>query len=187
MTELYNSSIYPTESIDSTYLNYNPHSLKLKYYTEATENCISGCYILITYEQKISEGDFPLIGYEYTLLSRSWNSSDYISNIVDIPFNEYLIGAFEKGSINHHYYSISIPDDAEKLIIQIEGNFIEGYYGEGRKRVNTVKKEGKVEELEIINNQNVLTLNKKDLKFKKKTISFAIRPKDYYSDIFSFY
>ncbi len=185
--DLYNSSIYPKEVNNSTYLNYNPHSLKLKYYSEITENCVSGCYILITYEQKISVGDFPLIGYEFTLLSRSWNSSDYISNIVDIPFNEYLIGAFEKGSITHHYYSISIPDDTEKLIIQIEGNFIEGYYGEGRKRVNTVKKEGKVEELEIINNQNVLTLEKNKLKFKKKTISFAIRPKDYYSDIFSFY
>ena len=31
---------------------------------------------LITYEQTKSEEDFPLIGYEYTILSRTWNFTD---------------------------------------------------------------------------------------------------------------
>ena len=190
MSDLNNPSKYPKkmqEDIDSRLLNYNPHSLRLKFDYNDTKKCYDGCYILITYEQKISEGDFPLIGYEFTLLSRSWNSSDYISNIVDIPFNEYLIGAFEKGSITHHYYSISIPDDAEKLIIQIEGNYIEGYYGEGRKRINTMKIMDNIKKLEIINNQHELILDTKQFNSNEKIISFAIRPKDYLGDIFSFY
>ena len=129
ITELYNPLIYPNRTLDNTnetYLYYNPHTLTLKYNSEDTENCFKGCYLLITYEQKNSEEDFPLFGYEFTLISRYWNISDYISNIVDIQFNEYIMGSFEKGAISHHYYSVSIPDDAAKFIIQIEGNYIEG-------------------------------------------------------------
>ena len=190
VTGLQDLSNYPKQisgKSDSKFLNYNPHSLKLKFDYNDTKDCFNGCYIIITYEQKISEGDFPLIGYEYTLLSRSWNSSDYISNIVDIPFNEHLIGAFEKGSINHHYYSISIPDDAKKLIIQIEGNYIEGYYCEGRKRINTMKIMDDIRKLEIINNQHELILDTQQFNSNEKFITFAIRPKDYFGDIFSFY
>ena len=64
-----------------------------------TSHCINGCYLLITYEQKKSEGNHTLIGYEFTILFRSWNFTDYNPHIVDIPFNEYIIGAFHKGSI----------------------------------------------------------------------------------------
>ena len=189
-TELNNISNYPTNitsDIDSKYLDYNPHSLQLKYKFEDTSNCLDGCYILITYEQKLSEGDFPLIGYEFTLLSRAWNYTDYIPQIVEIPFNEYLIGAFEKGSISQHYYSFFIPDEAEKIIFQIEGNYIEGYYGEGRQKINTMRPLGNIQKLEIINNQNVITLNKNQFNFTDKAITIAIRPIDYFTDVFSFY
>ena len=181
--DLNNPEKYPNETENN--LVYNPHSLQLKYNNQNTINCSDGCYILITYEQKLSKGNFPLIGYEFTILSRIWNYSDYNPQIIDLPFNEYIIGVFEKESITHHYYSISIPDDTDKIIIQIEGNYIDGFYDEGRKKVNTMK--GNVGKLEIINNQNVLILNKNELKFQKKEISLAIRPKDYFTDIFSFY
>jgi len=95
--DLYDTSIYPKD--DETYsnmLNYNPHSLKLIYNYSHTLNCINGCYILVTYKQIKSEIELPPIGYEFTILSRSWNYSDYMSQIVEIPFNEYLIGSFEK-------------------------------------------------------------------------------------------
>ena len=123
--DIYNSSIYPKYNNDSKLLNYNPHSLKLIYRYKETSICTKGCYILITYEQKKSEIKNIKIGYEFTILSRSWNYSDFSSQIVDIPFGEYLLGAFDKESITHHYYSLSIPGDAEKLIIQLEGNFID--------------------------------------------------------------
>ena len=186
--------IYPNETVngtDSTYFDYNPHSLQLKFTHINTSICFNGCYILITFQRKTAdnisdENSFPLIGYEFTLLSRNWNYSDDISQIIDIPFNEYIIGSFQKGSINHHYYAISKPDDADKIIIQIEGNYIEGYFEEGRKKINTFIIEDN-KQLDIIKNQNVLTLNLKELNLTDKTISFAFRPKDYFVDIFSFY
>ena len=186
---LNDTAIFPYENIDESgeYLTYNSHSLQLKYSYENTSHCFNGCYLLITYEQIQSEGDFPLIGYEFTILTRSWNFTDYIPQIVDIPLNEYIIGAFEKGSISHHYYSISVPDDADKIIIQLEGNYLDGFYGEGRQKINTAKTIGKTNKLQIISNTNVLTLNIKELNYKDKTMSFAFRPKDYYADIFSFY
>ena len=188
--ELSDSSIYPKENITDDNLNmikYNPHILKLKYDYNNTSKCINGCYILITYNQKKSEGNYPIIGYEFTLLSHSWNYSNYISQIIDIPFNEYILGSFESDSITHHYYSISIPDDTEKIIIQIESNYIDAFYGEGRRKINTKKIRKNDNNLEIINNQNVIILNKSQINSKNKIISLAFRPKDYLSDIFSFY
>ena len=194
--DLFNSSIYPIDTLNDTNLtnitnitnlNYNPHNLKLSYNYKNTSNCDKGCYILITYKQVKSEGDYPIIGYEFTLLSRSWTISDFTSKVVDIPFNEYALGAFEKDSITHHFYSVPIPDDADKIIIQIEGNYIDCFVGEGRKAINTMKIRDNDRNLQIINNQNVITLNVKDLNFKDKAISFAFRSKDYFADIFSFY
>ena len=192
--DLNNISIYPKEIINETNttnitnLYYNPHRLQLNFSYINTSHCFNGCYLLITYEQKQSDNEnFPLIGYEFTILSRFWNYTDYISQIVDIPFNEYLLGSFEKGSISHHYYSIEIPDDAEKIIIHIEGNYLDGFYGEGRIRINTVKTIGNAEELKIINNQYELVLNIDSLHYEDKKMSFAFRPKDYYADVYSFY
>ena len=186
--KLNDTRIYPNENTDNTtILNYNYHTLKLNFSYLNTSNCEDGCYLLVTFEQKKANGHFPLIGYEFTILTRFWNYTDYISNIVDIPFNEYLIGCFEKGSITHHYYSLNVPEDAEKIIIQIEGNYLDGYYGEGRLKINTMKKTENTEKLDIINKQNLLTLNLTLLKLKEKIISLAFRPKDYFDDIFSFY
>ena len=177
-----------TEDENINILDYNPHSLKLTYSYTDTLNCDEGCYILITYVQS-SEEYYLNIGYEFTLLSRSWNYSDYIPQIIDIPFNEYLLGSFEKNSITtHHYYSIQIPEEAEKIIIQIEGNFIDCFIGEGKKKINTMKIEASDKNLNIINNQNVITLNKTQFNFNNNNrISFAFRSKDYFDDIFSFY
>ena len=186
--KLNDTRIYPNENTDNTtILNYNYHTLKLNFSYENTSNCEDGCYLLVTFEQKKSTGNFSLIGYEFTILTRFWNYTDYISNIVDIPFNEYLIGSFEKGSITHHYYSLNVPEDADKIIIQIEGNYLDGYYGEGRLKINTMKKTGNTKKLDINNNQNLLALNLTLLRLKGKNISLAFRPKDYFDDIFSFY
>ena len=187
-SQLNDTSIYPKESnSDSNYLKYYQNSLQLMYDYKDTLKCFEGCYILITYEQTKCEGYYPKIGYEFTLLSRSWNYSDYIPQIVDIPFNEYIMGTFEKDSIKHHYYSISIPDDAEKIIIQLEGNYIDFFYGKERKRINTIKLSEDDHNLEIYNNQNLITLEKENITSQNNIISFALRPKDYFADIFSFY
>ena len=90
--------------------------------------------LLITYEQIKSLGDFPHVGYEFTILSRTWDQSDYIPSIIDIPYNEYLIGCFGKGAAREHYYSIYIPDEADEIIIQLEGNYYDAFYEIGRKK-----------------------------------------------------
>ena len=186
--DLNNISIYPNNKENSSnILDFNYHTLQANFSYLNTSSCLDGCYLLITFEQTLSEGDFPLIGYEFTILTRFWNYTDYISEIVDIPFNEYLIGSFEKGSISHHYYSLFIPDDAEKLIIQIESNYLDGFFGEGRLKINTVKQIGNTEQLNLINDKNILPLEVKKSGSVGKTISFAFRPKDYFSDIFSYY
>ena len=186
--DLNNISIYPNNNTNSSYiLDFNYHTSQLNFSYINTSTCSDGCYLLISFEQKHSEGDFPLIGYEFTILTRFWNYTDYISEIVDIPFNEYLIGGFEKGSISHHYYSLFIPEDAEKIIIQIESNYLDGFFGEGRLKINTVKQIGNTEQLNLINDKNLLSLEVKKLGLVGKTVSFAFRPKDYFSDIFSYY
>ena len=186
--DLNNISIYPNNITNSSYiLDFNYHTCQLNFSYINTSTCSDGCYLLISFEQKHSEGDFPLIGYEFTILTRFWNYTDYISEIVDIPFNEYLIGGFEKGSISHHYYSLFIPEDAEKIIIQIESNYLDGFIGEGRLKINTVKQIGNTEQLNLINDKNLLSLEVKKLGIVGKTISFAFRPKDYFSEIFSYY
>ena len=87
-------SKYPDGKDNKTEIEYNEHKLKLKYSYENTSHCFNGCYMLITYEQTKSEEDFPLIGYEYTILSRTWNYADSVSKLIDIPPNEYIIGCF---------------------------------------------------------------------------------------------
>ena len=188
VSDLNDTSIYPNEDTDNTtVLNYNYHSLQLNFSYENTTNCTEGCYLLITFKQRKPDGNYPLIGFEFTILTRFWNYTDYISNIVDVPFNEYLIGSFEKSSITHHYYSLYVPEDADKIIIQIECNYLDGFYGEGRLKINTAKKIGNTEKLDINNDQNLLTLNVKSLKLVGKFISLAFRPKDFFDDIFAFY
>ena len=186
--DINNISIYPQDNLTdiNSSIIYNPHSLKLKYDYTTTSNCFNGCYILITYRQTKSAGDYPTIGYEFTLLSRSWKYSDFVSQIVDIPFNEYILGSFEKDSITHHYYSISIPDYIEEIIIQIEGNYFDAFVGEERKRINTRKIRGNDKNLNIINKQNVITLYK-NLNFTKNILSFAFNSKNDLRNIFSFY
>ena len=193
--DLYDYSKYPKKdtndtndtNIDSIDLKYNQNLLRMNFSYENTSHCLNGCYLLVTFEQKRSESNFPLIGFEFTILTRFWNYTDYVSQIIDIPFNEYIIGAFESGSISHHYFSVFIPNDAKKIIIQIESNYLDGFYGEGKVKINTAKTIGNTKSLGIINNQHVITLDVDELNYNEKIISFTFRPKDYYAEIFSFY
>ena len=127
-------SNYPKGDNPEEELEYNQHYLQLKFNRKKSSNCKNGCYLLITYEQKKSEGEFPLVGYEFTILSRTWPQSDYISSIIDIPYNEYIISCFGKGSSREHYYSIHVPDNNKTIMIQLEGDYFEVFYEEGRQK-----------------------------------------------------
>ena len=117
-------SIYPSRDKDEALLEYNQNTLQLKFNYDNTSKCKKGCYLLVTYEQIIPETkekleEFNQVGYEFTILSRFWNTTDYISKVIDIPYNEYIIGYFSQGASREHFYSFFIPDEseAEKTII----------------------------------------------------------------------
>ena len=166
----------------------NQHTFKLYFSYNDTSKCGNGgCYLLITYYNKNydKKNNNNIIGYEYTILSRIWDYIEYSSQIVNIPFNEYILGTFDKGSITHHYYSIFIPNGTERIIIQFEGNYLDGFIAEGIVKINTIKELDGIFKLDIINNQHFFNLKKDD--FNNKYISLAFRSKNYFEDIFSFY
>ena len=182
----YNISEYSIENS----LEFDKHCQKLSFKSDQTKTCEKGCYLLIICEHQNSSNHNPIVGFEFTLLARKWDEEDYTNNpIINIPFNEYIFGAFEKESINHHYYSLFVPNGTDKIIIQIEGNYIEGFIGEGKRKLNTYK--NSTEKLVMINNKNLVKIiNKTELarlKYFNNYISFSFRSKNFFSNTFSFY
>ena len=186
INELSNTSIY-LHNMEDNMLEYNEHKLQLKFdYWNVTSNCKNGCYLLITYEQIKSKEDFPLIGYEYTILPRTWNITDSASSLIEIPSNEYIIGCFEHLTPPIHYYFINIPNDTDKIIIQSEGYYIEAYYERGKKKINTWVRNKDVQGLGQNNtNKNVTILNAADIKSDSLSLLFTYYENYYLS--YSYY
>ena len=184
---LYDTSIYPSSSSKDVNLEYNQHYLQLKYNYRKASKCSNGCYLLIIYERAPFKDNFPLVGYEYTIISRTWKYTDYITEIIDIPYNEFVIGCFNQEGIQNHYYSIYIPYDAEKIIIQVVNNYLDIFYDEGRKKVNTINPMESTKNLNTTKDNEIFILNVKQLKITERDISFLFKPTHYYSDIFSYY
>ena len=132
----YNTSKYIQNDIDNkdNQLEFNEHTQKLSFNYEHTKNCEKGCYLFLTYYNK-KEENITVIGYEYTLLVRIWDVEDFGPQIINIPFNEYIFGTFEKNSFISHYYSIFIPQGIKEIIIQIENNFVEGFFRQGKEKL----------------------------------------------------
>jgi hypothetical protein len=171
-------------------LEFDKHNQKLSFKSPQTENCEKGCYLLITFDHQENISHIPIVGFEFTLLARIWDVENYINTpIINIPFNEYIFGSFEQESINHHYYSLFVPDGTDKIIIQMEGNYFDGFIGDGKRKLNTFK--NSTEKLVMINNKNLVKIYNKDdlqkLKYYNNSISFSFRSKDFFIDTFSFY
>ena len=172
----------------SSKLKFDNHYLKLSFNLSETKQCEEGCYLLITYTH--NNFDFNrIIGSEFTLLVRIWEKEEMGSQLINIPFNEYIFGEFEKESINHHHYSLSIPKNTEEIIIQYEGNYITGFISNGKKIKNTLRRFDNIKNLNITEKKMILTCNETLLKELNinDSISFAFRPKNYFSKIFAFY
>ena len=184
---LSNISIYPSSFSKDGCLNYNQHYLQLKYNYENTSNCLNGCYLLITYERALFKEKFPIVGFEFTILSRTWKYTDYLTQIIDIPYNEFIIGCFNQEGIQNHHYSIYIPNDAEKIIIEVGNKFLNIFYDKGRKKVNTIEPMKSTKKLNLTKDEDVFVLNIKNLNLTEKELSFTFKPIYYFSDIISFY
>ena len=169
-------------------LKYDRLCLKLSFYFNETNKCEKGCYLLLTYFQESFNNNKNEIGYEYTLMARVWDGIDLSPQIINIPFNEYIFGYIEKESINHHYYSLLIPKEAKKIIIQINSNHIDGFIGKGKRKLITSKTMDGINNLNLTNNKEILTYILEDTNNNNNQyISFAFRSKDYFLDILSFY
>ena len=182
-----NTSEYLKYENDSE-LEFDEHSQKLSFNFTHTKNCSKGCYLFITYYNDNYNKKIPITGYEYTLLVRIWNVEDDSPQIINVPFNEYIFGTFNKDSFINHYYSIFIPQETEKIIIQIESNYIEGYIGKGKKKLITLK--SKNTNLNITQKKMIIEFSKdklNELDYLNDEISLAFRPQTFFSDIFSFY
>ncbi len=170
-------------------LVFDKHTQKLSFNYSDTNDCQKGCHLLIIYchEIEIIETE---IGHEFTLLVRVWDETDFSPQIINIPFNEYILGYFERDSINHHYYSISIPEGTEKIIIQIDANNIEGFIGGGKYKLITVKENNELIDLKLNKktNKNLITFELNENSIINNTIvSLAFRPKYLFSIIPCFY
>ena len=187
----YNREVYTKKDDEDNHLQFDALTLKLSFKSYQTEQCENGCYLLLNYshDDYNSNNKNSIVGFEYSLLVRIWDEEETGSQIINIPFNEYIFGAFEKESINHHYYSLDIPKDTEEIIIQFEGNYIDGYIGNGKRKLNTFRNLNNSQILNLSENKVVIEYNKSQLNKLNVTdsISFAFRSKNYFSTIFSFY
>ena len=168
-------------------LEFKEHIRKLNFTFSETNKCEDGCLLLIIYNYDKIYAQKNL-GFEFTLLTRIWNKNDWSdTNIVNIPNNEYIFGYFDKNIINHHYYSIFVPNETDKIYIEIKGKNFQFFYGEGKRQLNTYNSAlDNTKELIIENNEEEL----KDIleeKYKKNNLSFAIRPRYFFEDVASFY
>ena len=131
---------------------------------------------MITYYSDISTS-LEITGTEFSILSRIWDEEEFISQIINIPLNEYIFGYFDETNVNIHYYSVFIPYETDNIYIEIHGKNILGYSKEGIVKINTYKTTGNTKKLfDECQNIKIITLNKKDIglnSFKGKYISLA--------------
>ena len=176
------------ELISNNTNKFNIYNQKLSFNSSQTEKCTRGCFLLITYYSNISKS-LEINGTEFSLLSRIWDKNELISQIIDIPLNEYIFGSYDQTAINIHYYSIFIPYETDDIYIEIHGMNILGYTQNGITKINTTNMSNNIKKLfDKCEDKMVIKLNKKDIglnSFKGKYISFAFEKN--INDIHSYY
>ena len=184
----YNKDAYAIKD-KNIQLKFEVNTLKLNFKSYQTEQCEEGCYLFIIFSH--DDYDYtPTVAFEYTLLVRIWDEEEMSPQIINIPFNEYIFGTFEEEDLyNHHYYSLNIPKDLEEIIIQFEGDYIEGFIGIGKRKLHTLRKLNNTINLNIKDDKMILKYNKSTLNGLNKSdcISLAFRSRNYFKRIFSFY
>jgi len=176
--------------LSNEYLQFDEYNKKMSFNSTSTKNCEDNCYLLVTYYSELPNF-LNITGNEYTLLARVWDEEDFISQIVNIPLNEFIFGVIDNTTINIHYYSVYIPDDTEDITIEIHGENIISYAKKGIKKINTFKITNNTKILnKNLKEKIIINLNCKELdlnsSYKGQYISFAFKKED--DDIqFSYY
>jgi len=180
----FNKTVYANKR-EYNQLQFNANTRKLSFNLSQTKQCEEGCYLLLTY----SHDDYyfnSTVGFEYTLLTRIWNVEEIGSEIINIPFNEYIFGVFEENSINHHYYSLFIPNNTKEIIVQFEGNYVEGFMGTGIRKLNTFRELDSVKKINDGKNKVILEIPSSEFN-DTDYMSFAFRIKNFFKKEFSLY
>ena len=213
LNKIINKTIADEREILNNYMNYFPNpddykelykyndfSKKLDLYSDETENCENGCYLLITYYSPEINIKY-LDGIEYTLLARIWDEVEFKSQIVNIPLNEYVFGAIEpkSSSINAHYYSVFIPEN-DVILFEFQGRNIQTFVKKGIIQINFIKRPyNSFPLIDFINNKDIedekliieLYNNNVELEsFENQYLSFVFIIKlddDYLNSLINFY
>ena len=102
------------------YLQFDEYNKKLSFNSSNTKKCEDNCFLLVTYYSE-QHNYLNITGNEYTLLTRVWDEEEFISQVINIPLNEYIFGVIEDKTINVHYYSVYIPEETDNITIEIFG------------------------------------------------------------------
>jgi len=86
--------------LSNGYLEFNMHYQKVSFNSSQTEKCEKGCFLLITYYSNISKS-LEIKGTEFSILGRIWDKEELISQIINIPLNEYIFGDFAETIFNY--------------------------------------------------------------------------------------
>jgi len=167
---------------------YDIYSQKLSFNTSECKNINNKCYLLITYFGPFNLSN--ITGTEYTLLPRIWDKFEFSPQIVNIPLNEYVFGNFDEKSVNHHYYTVFIPEDSN-ITLEIHGYEIIAYAINGIKKINAISKKNNIYEIKYKSTRGQIIILKKEnfnLKsFKNQYISFSLFREDIKLNNISYY
>ena len=105
-------------ALSKDYLEFNIYNQKLSFKSYHTDKCEKGCFLLIKYYSNIPNS-LEIKGTEFSILSRIWDEEETISQIPNIPLNEYIFSFFEEKTYNIHYYSVFIPYETNNIYIEI--------------------------------------------------------------------
>jgi len=193
-SKIFNENRFPTKSDFKKISNefddeFNIYSQKLSFNTTECKNISNKCYLLITYFGPYHSSN--ITGTEYTLLTRIWDKFEFIPQIVNIPLNEYVFGNFDEKSVNHHYYTVFIPEDSDNITIEIHGYEIKAYAINEIKKINAISKNDDIYDLQYNGTRGQIIILKKDnfkLKsFKSQYISFSFFREDRKLNNISYY
>ena len=81
-------------------LQFDEYNKKVSFNSSNTKECEDNCFILVTYYSEQNKNSLNIAGNEYTLLTRVWDEDDFISQIVNIPLNEFIFGFIDNTTIN---------------------------------------------------------------------------------------
>jgi len=194
-SKIFNEDRFPTESDFKIISNefddeFDIYSQKLRFTTSDCKNINNKCYLLITYFGPFNLSN--ITGTEYTLLTRIWDNFEAIPQIVNIPLNEYVFGHLDEKSVNHHYYTVLIPEDSENITLEIHGFGIKTYAIKGIKKINSISIKGNIYGLQYNNTYKteIIILKKTDFNlksFKNQYISFSFFREDIKFQTISYY